>query len=309
MAILAIVNSMSGWAQSTIQGIIRNAETKSPLEGAHILVKGSGQWALSDETGAFNLELTESLDKILQISFVGYETVQITSGANEKLMIDLTPALVLEEIVIKAVRADSEQPVTQATVERQGLLKQYYGQDAVLNLEKVVPSILVHSESGSGYANYSLMRLRGIDQTRINITLNGVPLNDMVDQGVFFSNFPDFTNNVQSVQVQRGIGTSTNGTASYAGSINYETIRINTAEPSGGLALTAGSFGSYRASVSLASGLIQDKFAFSARYTKSYSDGYKFHSGSNGESLFLSAGYFGKKDLVKFNLLRGQKPK
>jgi iron complex outermembrane receptor protein len=239
---------------------------------------------------------------------MGYETQVVESifQDNSPLQIGMIPLVVLEEVVVRAVRAGERNPITQTTVNRKDIMQEYWGQDAVLNLERMIPSILAHSEAGSNFANYSLMRLRGIDQTRINITLNGVPLNDMVDQGVFFSNFPDFTNNIETVQVQRGVGASTNGTASYAGSINYESTRLNKPEPSGSFQLTGGSFGSFRASAAISSGLIQDKFAFSARYTKSNSDGYKFHSGSNGESLFFSAGYFGKKDLLKINVLKGQ---
>ena len=307
MAILAMVGFNHVWAQTSIEGLVKDIETDLPLLGAHIVLEDATSKTITDAQGQFTLVLDAEGDQSLQISYVGYETLIVSvDDAQEKLIIEMVPSMVLEEVVVKSIRATDEKPVTQSTIDRKGILQEYYGQDAVLNLEKLVPSILAHSESGSNFANYSLMRLRGIDQTRINITLNGVPLNDVVDQGVFFSNFPDFSNNMQSVQVQRGVGTSTNGTASYAGSINYETKRINTQNPSGGLDLTAGSFGSVRASVSLSSGLIQDKFAFSARFTKSYSDGYKYHSGSNGESLFFSAGYFGKKDMVKLNFLKGQ---
>ncbi len=307
MVLLTMVIMLNSWAQSTLTGQIKDAETDEPLVGAHILLSGSNQQAISDQEGTFSMETTGSDDVEIKVSFVGYRTQVIAAGSNRSdLVISMVPSMVLEEVVVKSIRAQQDQPVTQTTVPRRQILNEYWGQDATLNLERIVPSILTHSESGSNFANYSLMRLRGIDQTRINITLNGVPLNDMVDQGVFFSNFPDFSNNVQSVQVQRGVGTSTNGTASYAGSISYESVRINNSEPSGSLAFTAGSFGSFMASAAISSGLIQNKFAFSARFSKSYSDGYKFHSGSNGESLFFSAGYFGKKDLVKLNVLRGQ---
>ncbi len=308
MAGLVMVISLDGWAQTTIRGEIRDNETQKPLPGAHVGVSSTNQRTVTNDQGAFSLEVKNEDNITLEISFVGYETqvMKLSLPGNGPLQVGLVPRVVLEEVVVKAVRASERNPITQSTIDRKHMIKEYWGQDAVLNLERIVPSILAHSEAGSNFANYSLMRLRGIDQTRINITLNGVPLNDMVDQGVFFSNFPDFTNNIESVQVQRGVGSSTNGTASYAGSINYESTRLNRPEPSGSFQLTGGSFGSFRASAAISSGLIQDKFAFSARYTKSYSDGYKFHSGSNGQSLFFSAGYFGKKDLLKINLLKGQ---
>ena len=308
MVILAVASSLNTWAQSVLKGQVKDIETGQPLAGAHVMIDGSDQHTVTGNNGMFTVEKNDTAAITLRVSFVGYETLTLSvpESSGGDLVIDMIPSMVLEEVVVKSIRADRKQPVAQTTFQRPEILSEYWGQDATLNLERMVPSILTHSESGSNFGNYSLMRLRGIDQTRINITLNGVPLNDMVDQGVFFSNFPDFTNNVQSVQVQRGVGTSTNGTASYAGSVSYETTRINTADPSGSLAFTAGSFGSLRASAAISSGLVLDKFAFSARFTKSYSDGYKYHSGSNGESLFFSAGYFGEKDLVKLNILRGQ---
>ena len=308
MAVMVMVISLNLSAQNSITGEVRDSMTQAPLSGAHVATKGDQRSIISDENGQFTLQISDTNMLSIEVSYVGYETHRtvIVPSQTTTLNISLVPRLVLEEVVVKAVRADQDNPVTQSTIKKEGLIQEYWGQDAVLNLERVVPSILAHSESGSGFANYSLMRLRGIDQTRINITLNGVPLNDMVDQGVFFSNFPDFTNSMESVQIQRGVGTSTNGTASYAGSINYETTRLNNAEPSSSLELTAGSFGSVRASVSISSGLIENKWAFSTRFTKSYSQGYKYHSGSNGQSLFFSAGYFGKKDLIKINLLKGQ---
>ena len=132
-----------------------------------------------------------------------------------------TLAMELEEISISAVRALPSEPVTATTVYRKAIENQFDGQDGAFLLEQLSPSIVTYSESGTGMSNYGQMRLRGIDQTRINITLNGVPLNDMIDQGVFFSNIIDFGNSLQSVQVQRGVGTSTNGVASYAGSVNF----------------------------------------------------------------------------------------
>ena len=150
------------------------------------------------------------------------------------------------------------------------------------------------------------MRLRGIDQTRINITLNGAPLNDMVDQGVFFSNFTDFGNSVESVQLQRGVGTSTNGTASYAGSINFESLRLQGAKPSAELQLVGGSFDTYRVSAEVFSGENDKNMSFYGRYTKTLSGGYKFNSGTNSDSYFFSGGYFGEKDVVKLTGFVGQ---
>jgi len=292
-------------AQS-VSGTVWSLDDDQPLAGATIKVQGQTIYAISNDEGAFELTNFQGQQISLEVAFVGYEDQLITNvTAGSNIRIDMISKLILEEVVISALRASEASPVVQKTLQRQQIQSEYFGQDAVMNLERLAPSILAHSEAGTGFANYSLMRLRGIDQTRINITLNGVPLNDMIDQGVFFSNFPDFSNNVESVQIQRGVGTSTNGTASYAGSINYQSQNINIPEPKLEVGLTGGSFGSFRGSVGIRSGL-KNKWAFGARFTKTYSDGYKFNSGTNAQSLFFSAGYFAKNDLIKLTVLAGR---
>lgn len=212
----------------------------------------------------------------------------------------------LEEISISAVRASEDAPVAKITADLKTIQSNFSGQDGAFLLERLSPSLVTYSESGTGFSNYGFMRLRGMDQTRINITLNGVPLNDMIDQGVFFSNFTDFGNSVQSVQVQRGVGTSSNGVSSYAGSVNFESISLSQAEPSAELQFTGGSFNTLRASAEVQTGLMENKTAFYARVSRLQSDGYRRHSGTESNSLFLSGGYFGKKHSLKFTAFAGQ---
>ncbi len=293
------------WGQS-IKGTVWSMDDDKPLPGATIKIQNQNVYAISDDQGAFELANFEGAQVNIEVAFVGYED-QVINGvqAGTEVRVDMVAKFILEEVVITAVRASDQSPIAQKTLDRKQIQSEYYGQDAVMNLERLAPSILAHSEAGTSFANYSLMRLRGIDQTRINITLNGVPLNDMIDQGVFFSNFPDFSNNIESVQIQRGVGTSTNGTASYAGSISYQTQNINIPEPKLEVGLTGGSFGSFRGSVGVRSGL-KDKWAFGARFTKTYSDGYKFNSGTNAQSFYFSAGYFTKNDFIKLTVLAGR---
>ena len=180
---LAMVFPLNSWGQRTLTGKVKDIETDSLLAGAHIALSNTDFRTVSDENGVFNFEIDDENSLSLEISFVGYQVLQVAVGPGSptNIEIGMIPNIVLEEIVVKSVRAEENNPITQSTVNGNGLLKEYWGQDAVLNLERIVPSILVHSESGSNFANYSLMRLRGIDQTRINITLNGIPLNDSAD--------------------------------------------------------------------------------------------------------------------------------
>ncbi|HEV8410513.1 MAG TPA: TonB-dependent receptor, partial [Gemmatimonadaceae bacterium] len=204
----------------------------------------------------------------------------------------------LEAVVVKAVRSTLATPAAQSTMTREEISKTFVGQD-VPNFLNTMPSMTSYSDAG-GYSGYSYLRLRGIDQTRINITLDGVPLNDPEDQVLYFSNVPDFLNSIQSVQIQRGVGSSTFGTASYAGSMNFQSVPLATTPRGGDLQLTGGSFNTMSASAQYATGISDNGFAAYARISKLHTDGYREHSGNDSQSAFVSGGWFGVRDAVKF---------
>ncbi|MEM9829868.1 MAG: TonB-dependent receptor [Bacteroidota bacterium] len=300
--------SVSTWAQTLVYGTVTDASTGEPLVGANVQISSTQQGTTTDLQGKYQLELTTDA-ATLRISYVGYQVREIkVNGAGEAVQhsISLFPSASLEEVVIQAIRADQQAPVTQTTVERETIEQQYVGQDALFVLEETTPSILTYSESGTRLTNYGQMRLRGIDQTRINMTLNGVPLNDMIDQGVFFSNFTDFGNSISSVQVQRGVGTTTNGTASYAGSINFESVNLDDSVASAEIQLTGGSFNTWRASGEVKTGRLDNNLAFYTRFSRTTSDGYRNHTGTDSYSFFFSGGYFGEKDLLKLTAFTGR---
>ncbi len=293
------------YAQQTVTGVVRDSETNEALFGVNIYLPQYKAGTTTDQTGYFRLKVPK-VGTMIQFSFVGYRTREISYDGSATLEIALKPETNLEEIVIKAIRAENEAPVAQTTIDRKKIQEEYVGQDATFVLANTIPSVVAYSESGTNFSNYSQFRLRGIDQSRVNITLNGVPLNDMIDQGVFFSNFTDFSNNVQSVQVQRGVGTSTNGTASYAGSISFESIELKDDKPSADIQLTGGSFDTYRASIGVKTGILKNRTAFYSRFTTFTSDGYKYHSGTKSYSFYASGGYFGENDLIKFTTFIGR---
>ena len=307
ISLATLLSTTSIMAQFSVRGRVTDTGSKEPLVGANVLVKGTTNGTITDEEGHYQLDFDQK-QVTLVVSYVGYQPQEVSISGEENLTqnFQLTAAPSLEEVVIQGIRADERVPVSQKTISRQEMEEVYVGQDALYVLEEVTPSILTYSESGTKLTNYGQMRLRGIDQTRINITLNGVPLNDMIDQGVFFSNFTDFGNSVESVQVQRGVGTSTNGTASYAGSINFESVNLKDSVPSTNVQLLAGSFDTYRGSAEVKSGLMNNKFAFYSRFTATKSNGYRHHTGTDSYSFFLSGGYFGEKDLVKLTAFTGR---
>ena len=210
----------------------------------------------------------------------------------------------VEGVLVRAIRANEQAPISQTTIGRAAITQRHFGQDVPMLLMNAAPSMTSHTETGTSWG-YSYLRLRGIDQTRINITLDGVPLNDMEDQVLYFANLADLMSNVQSVQVQRGVGTSTAGTASFAGSVNFETMPVARADAGGDVQLQMGSFGAQRVSASFNSGLTDSKFAVYGRASALRTNGYRDHSGVLGRSAFVGAGWFGARDVVKLTTLVG----
>ena len=292
-------------AQKVVKGRVVDAVTSKGLYGVSLFMPDSKLGTTTDQQGNFEISGMKNGD-LIRFSFVGYGTQEIEFAGQESLLIKMSYAQDLEEIIIRSIRAGEYAPISQATVGRKEIDRIHVGQDALFMLESTTPSMISYSESGTSFSNYGQFRLRGIDQSRVNITLNGAPLNDMIDQGVFFSNFTDFSNSIQSVQVQRGVGTSTNGTASFAGSINFESVNLSDAESSAEIELVGGSFNTYRGSAAAKTGLMDSKTAFYTRFSSFTSDGYRYNSGTDSYSFYGSGGYFGKKDLVKFTTFVGR---
>ncbi|MDB4874777.1 MAG: TonB-dependent outer rane transport protein [Gemmatimonadetes bacterium] len=227
-----------------------------------------------------------------------------TTTHTDSARADSLRARALERVMISAVRASGAAPISQKTLTQAELAPRYFGQDVPLLLQGAAPSLTSYAETGN-YWGYSYIRLRGIDQSRINLTLDGIPLNDPEDQVLYFADFPDLANSLSSVQVQRGVGTSSNGTAAFAGSINMESAPLGASQRGGTLQLEGGSFGSKRVSGEFDTGLLPSRFALSARVSALRTEGYRYHSGVEGRSLFVSGGYFGDRDIVKATVTTG----
>ncbi len=208
----------------------------------------------------------------------------------------------LKETIVKSYRASKLMPLTYTNVKEADINVYNQGQDPSQILEHT-PAVNSFSDAGN-YYGYSYFRLRGIDQTRINMTLDGIPLNEPEDQGVYFSNFPDFLSSVKSFQVQRGVGTSYNGTASYAGSISFESPDL---DDSTQLEFGAnyGSYNSYRLYEEVKTELVENQ-ALYVRVSEMGSDGYKTHSGNRSRSAFISTGLLKGKHSLKLLGFMGQ---
>ena len=200
-----------------------------------------------------------------------------------------------ELTVIGSIRADEKAPVTVKNLNLSQIETISFGQELPMFLNNT-PSVTITSDAGS-YYGYTYMRLRGIDQTRINFTLNGIPLNEPEDQGAYFNNFVDFTSSVQSMQIQRGVGTSTNGVASFAGSINFQSISLS--NPIKELQLGLASYNTNRVSLQYCTG-IQNNYSIYARYSDNHSDGYRYNSANDSRSFYLSGGLFYNNDILTY---------
>lgn len=197
------------------------------------------------------------------------------------------PAPVFSETMdVGAIRADEDVPVTKTDIPREEIEERYHGQDIPM-LMRDAPSINAYSESGVGGAGYSYISLRGIGATRINFTLDGVPLADSEDMGTYFVDFPDLARSLESVQIQRGVGTSTFGTASFGGSVNLESINL-AQDDHLDATVGAGSFGNQQASVGYQSGALPGGFAFYTRLSYLENEGFRDRSATRQRNLFFS---------------------
>jgi iron complex outermembrane receptor protein len=192
-----------------------------------------------------------------------------------------------EAIVVSGIRAEEKTPVTKTDIDKATIEKDYYGQDIPLLLRDT-PSINAYAEAGVGGSGYSYITLRGISPTRINFTLDGVPLADSEDMGTYFADFPDLAHSLESIQVQRGVGTSTVGSPSFGGSINLESIALSQS-PETTAELGAGSYGTKFATVAYQSGFLPSGFALYTRVSAQQSDGFRESSGVRQRNVFVSA--------------------
>ncbi len=209
----------------------------------------------------------------------------------------------LEAVVIRATRAGGAAATSSTTLDRAAIERTYVGQDAPLALLGAT-SVTAASDAGA-YSGYSSLRLRGIDQTRLAISVDGIPLNDPEDQVLYLSNVPDFMNSMQSVRVSRGVGSSAFGTASFAGSLSFESLPLMTTPRFAEGQLTMGSWGTQRVSAEGATGLAGQVAAY-GRVSMQSTDGYRAHSGNESESGFFSAGWFGARDALKLTGFAGR---
>jgi iron complex outermembrane recepter protein len=267
---------------ATLRGVV-HAVDGHPVANADVEV--SGRRATSDAEGRFAIEIAAGTYTVV-ITRSGFQPVAMSAATDNDIVITLRPGLA-ESIVVSGIRAEAKTPVTKSDVDRATIERDYYGQDIPLLLRDT-PSIDTYAEAGVGGSGYSYITLRGISPTRINFTLDGVPLADSEDMTTYFADFPDLARSLQSIQVQRGVGTSTVGSPSFGGSINLESIAPSS-ERSTSAEIGVGSFGSKTATVGYQSGALPGGYAFYTQLSADQSNGFRDSSGYRARNLFVSA--------------------
>ncbi len=290
-------------AQIKLTGNVFDHENKA-LPGASVVLSGTRTGTVTDDKGHFSLSLPQG-SYAIKVSFMGYidHRTMVELKNDQHLSIILEQDLILtEEVFVYATRAGSKTPVTASNLTREQINDRNLGQD-VPYLLNTTPSFVSSSDAGTG-VGYTAFRIRGTDANRINVTVNGIPLNDAESHGVWGVNMPDFSSSVDNVQVQRGVGTSTHGASAFGASINMQTSSLSKdayAEYNG----SGGSFNTFKNTVKVGSGLINNHFSIDARLSKISSDGFIDRAWSNLKSFYVSAGYYSNNTILKANVFSG----
>lgn len=209
---------------------------------------------------------------------------------------DSTSTQNLDEVLVKAVRVQPNAPITHSNVTRKDIAKRNLGQDIPVLLN-YLPSVVSSSDAGAGIG-YTYLRVRGSDATRVNVTINGIPYNDAESQGTFWVNLGDFASSVESLQLQRGVGTSTNGSGAFGASLNILTDKISKA-PFWEVSNSFGSFDTRKNTTKFSTGVMNEHVEISGRVSRIYSDGYVDRAFTDLKSYFLQGNYVDENTIVK----------
>ena len=298
------VNVFANAQKFTVLGKIVDSN-KIALSGATVLVKETNQGTSSDSNGAFKLNLENGIYSV-RISYVGFKTVEKNIRLNEDKVLTIVLSAdenVLDEVLVAAVRATSDIPVTYSNLSKKEISKRNLGQDIPVLLN-YLPSVISSSDAGAG-VGYTYLNVRGSNSERINVTINGIPYNDAESHGTFWVNLGDFASSTENLQLQRGVGTSTNGSGAFGASLNILTDAISE-KPGGEISNSFGSFGTRKHTVKFTTGKINEHLEVSGRLSNIYSDGYVDRAFADLKSYFLQGSYTDKNTLIKAVIFGGK---
>lgn len=210
--------------------------------------------------------------------------------------------VILDEVLVSAIRVTKESPVTFSNLKKEEFASRNLGQDIPI-LMNFLPGVVTTSDAGAG-VGYTGIRVRGSDATRVNVTINGIPYNDAESQGTYWVDLPDFASSTESLQLQRGVGTSTNGASAFGASLNLLTDAISD-EAYAQISSSIGSYGTLKNSLKFSTGLLNEHIEVSGRLSRISSDGYIDRATSDLDSYFLQGAYKDENTLIKALLFGG----
>ncbi len=291
------VSVLTNAQQVTVSGKIVD-KNQEVLTGATVLVKETNQGISTDLDGNFTFKLNKGTFT-LKVSFIGFKTIEksvFLDGDKVLTIVLVEDDNVLDEVLVSAVRATSSIPVTYSNLSKKELAKRNLGQDIPILLN-YLPSVISSSDAGAG-VGYTYLNVRGSNSERINVTINGIPYNDPESHGTFWVNLGDFASSTENLQLQRGVGTSTNGSGAFGASLNILTDAVS--ENAGGeISNSFGSYGTRKHTVKFTTGKINEHLEVSGRFSNIHSDGYVDRAFTNLKSYFLQASYKDENTLIK----------
>jgi iron complex outermembrane receptor protein len=290
---------------SVIGGLITDQSGK-PLPGATVMIEKTYRGVTSDFEGKYIFTNLEDGVYKLRFSFVGFKsrTVEVKLSGSLVLNMNLEEELLTTgEVIVSATRAGQRSPLAYSSLDNGMINRRNAGQDIPFILS-LTPSLVETSEAGNGIG-YTNLRIRGTDASRINVTIDGIPLNDPESQQVFWVDLPDLALSVDNIQVQRGVGTSSNGSGAFGATVSIQTL-LPASEPFTRVGTSIGSFNTFRKSVETGTGILADRFAFNLRLSEIESDGFIDRTGSDHRSAFLSGVYLFGKSRLRTNIILGE---
>jgi iron complex outermembrane receptor protein len=304
--VICLLCTWSAQAQYALWGNVTNSYGEK-LEGASVFIMGSDQYgAITDYTGYYTLDNIPAGTYELKVTFLGYESLMQTVELTQDMALDLEmkgSAFQLDNIEIIANKLNAQSPYSFVEQDAEDLGVKNAGQDLPFLVEHT-PSMVVTSDAGAGIG-YTGMRIRGSDATRINVTINGVPLNDSESHGVFWVNLPDLASSVDKIQIQRGVGPSTNGTGAFGGTVGLSTNHIPQ-NPAIKIESSLGSFNTSKVSASFTSGLMNQKYLLEGKYAVIDSDGFIDRATSDLSSYFFSGAKVTPSSTLRLNVFGGK---
>jgi iron complex outermembrane receptor protein len=277
----------------------------SPLPGAGITIENTLLGVHADSEGNYTLSVLKDGIYIVHFSFIGYESQSREVRLKGDTVLNITllgKPFMTEEVFVNATRAGEHTPLAYSTVNKESISRNNVAQD-IPYLLNYTPSMVVSSDAGTG-VGYTNINIRGTDVKRINVTIDGIPVNDAESHGVWWVDLPDLASSADNIQIQRGVGTSTNGAGAFGATINFQTTNLNR-EPYAEVNSSYGSYNTSKNTINFGTGLINNKFAIDGRLSKIWSDGYIDRAFSDLKSFYISGTMYGETSILKLMIFSG----